>query len=356
MGRPLIYICAVTIVVLGIMQININSRHIALAKRTANYANGAEMRNLAHAGVEYTLNKLRKDPDWRNSYDPYEVPLDYGSAFVTIQDYTTNASLTEEQLKLISKGSIDGQTVEISYLVEMVLGQLPSIPGALALTDPKFLNEFQGSYEINGFDAAFENSETDSIGIPGISVVDDASKQEIIDSSTEIELSHITGNSPGIPSIKVDPTMDYPSLSKLIDQLAPYSTQITDDVKDDLGAPEAPGVFFVENPVAVRGNVNGYGILVVKETGGLDLSELDIAGNFDFYGLVIFRNSLRFVGKGDAYIHGTTVIGSPGVETNINIDLTGNLTIQYDSEGLEYARSAAKNAVPASFVILDIYE
>lgn len=358
MGRPLIYICLITIVLLGIIQINLNDRHTSLIARSATYSYESQMRNMAHSGVELTLNRLRTNPTWRNGYEPYPVPLDYGTAYVEIQDNSTNPALAEDELRLISKVTLQDNIVEVAYLVEMVTGKVPQIPGALALTDPKFLTDLSGSYAVNGFDEAIENSETDSIGIPGITVMDQESKEEILNSSTEQELDQITGNTVENPSIEVDPTMDYGSLSQLIDQIEPNSIKLTEDISgnDYIGTQDNPGIFFVEDQIAVRGTVEGYGIMVVKESGSVDLSELEINGNFNFHGLVLFRNSLRFVGKGDAFIHGTAVIGSPDVETQIDIDLTGNLTIRYNSVALEYAKIAVEQGTPASFVIKNVYE
>ncbi len=55
--------------------------------------------------------------------------------------------------------------------------------------------------------------------------------------------------------------------------------------------------------------------------------------------------------------HGTVVAGATMENPPaITIDLTGNITIQYNSVALEYARSAAQNIVGANFNILDIYE
>lgn len=351
MGRPLIYICAVTIIVLGIMQININNRHIALAKRTAAYANGSEVRNLAHSGVELTLHKLRDDASWRNNNKPYQVDLDYGVASVLIEDKSANPSLGDNQLRLVSETSMGSENTVLNYKVEIVYPQIPNIPGALALTDPNFVTNLFGSFNIDGND----ESGLDKVGLPGISVIDEDSKQQILESGTENQLDQIIGNT-GTPSIEVDQSMDFESLAFLISQLESNAQYLSGNYTSNLGSKGNPGVFFVKDYAKITGNVNGYGILVVKKTGDLDLATLDLKGTFDFHGLVLFENSWAFDGNGTAVIHGSVVVGAPEGAPATNIDLGGNLNIRYNSSSLEFAKEAAKKAIPATFKILDIYE
>ncbi|SMO85249.1 hypothetical protein [Fodinibius sediminis] len=350
MGRPLIYICSVTVIILGIIQININDRHTALAQRTASYANNAEMINLAHAGVEATLHELRDDPSWRNNYKPYSIILDYGTAEVVMEDHTTNASLGADQLQLNARGLMHGDSAAVNYKVAIVEAQIPDIPGALALTDPNFITNLYGSFDINGLDESGQDPE----GLPGISVIDQASKDQIMESGTENQLDQVVGNT-GTPSIEVDESLDFNTLSELIGQLEPNATYLNGQYTSNLGSKNNPGVFFVEDYAKITGNVNGYGILVVKKTGDLDLSTIDLAGTFNFYGLVLFENSWAFDGQGTATIHGSVVVGS-SEGTPTTVDLGGNLNIQYNSAALDFAREAAKQNLPATFDILDIYE
>ncbi|WP_372638651.1 hypothetical protein [Fodinibius sp.] len=351
MGRPLIYICAITLVVLGILQINLNNRHIALAKRTASYANDAEMRNIAHSGIEATLYKLRDNASWRNDHNPYVVDLEHGSASVIIEDYTTNSSLGVDQLKLTSKVTFAADTSLVNYKVKIIYPQIPEPPAALALTDPDFTPNFYGSFDINGND----ESGVDTVGLPGVSVIDQQSKDKILDSTTEGQLDQIVGNT-GTPSVEVDPAMDFSSMSDFIDQLESNATYLTGQYTSDLGSENNPGVFMVEDYAKITGDVNGYGILVIKKSGDLDLTDLDLAGTFNFYGLVLLENAWAFDGKGTVGIHGSVMMGSPEGSTTTSIDLGGNLNLLYNSTALNYAKEAAEQTIPATFEVLDVYE
>lgn len=351
MGRPLIYICAVTLAVMGILQINLNNRHLALAKRTASYANSAEMRNVAHSGIEATLYKLRDNASWRNDNKPYVVNIDHRSASVIIEDYTVNSGLAADQLKLISKVNNASDTAAVNYKVEIIYPQIPEVPAALALTDPDFIPNFYGSFDINGND----ESGIDAVGLPGISVIDQVSKDKIHESTTQEQLDQIVGNT-GTPSIEVDPRMDFETMSHFITQLETNATYLTGQYTSDLGSRDNPGVFMVNDYAKITSNVNGYGILVIKKSGDLDLTSLDLAGTFNFYGLVLLENTWTFDGKGTVAIHGSVVMGSPEGSTTTTIDLGGNLNILYNSKALNYAKEAAKQTIPATFDILDVYE
>jgi len=348
MGRPLIYICAVTLIVLGLIQINLNNRHIALAKRTATYANEVEARNMAHSGVEVTLNRLRDDPTWRNNYKPYSVPLDYGTASVMIQDNTTNPSLGSDELRLESNVPFQEKTVMVAYRVQIIYPELPNIPAALTITDDKFLANLYGSFDINGND---ESGTTDPI--LGISVMDTDSETKLMDGTDKPE--NITGFG-GSPSVDVNQTVDFDDVEYLIDQLAPNATYLNGQYTTNLGSPGNPGVFFVKDYAKITSNVNGYGILVVRKTGDLDIATLDLKGTFNFYGLVVFENAWSFQGQGTATIHGSVLVGSPDGSSDINIEIGGNLQIYYNQFAMSYAEEAAKMNIPATFKVVDIYE
>lgn len=352
MGRPLIYICAVTIIVLGILQLNLNGRHIQLIERTSSYANESQMRNSAHSGSEFALNELRGDPTWRNNFEPFPVQLEYATAFVTIQDMTTNENLEEDQLRLISKVPFQRDSVQVIYTVDVVMGDIPEITGALNLTDSEFnIDLFSNAFEIDGND----ESGLDPIGIPGISVIDQESKDKIFDTNNEDFLNNITGST-GTPSIEVDENMDFTDMAQLILALEANATYLEGNYTRDLNTPDNPGVFFVEDYAKIAGNVDGYGILVVRESGDLDLASLDLVGNFDFYGLVIFEDAWAFDGKGTATIHGAVMVGSPDEESEVDIEIGGTLKILYNSWALEFARIAAQRGVAPSFEITAVFE
>lgn len=350
MGRPLIYICSITIVVLGMVQINLNNRHLALIERTAIYANAAQMRNMAHSGVELTLTKLRSDVSWRNDHKSYPVAMDYGIADVMITDNIADTTIPENHLRLRSRVPFGSDSSVVSYLVEVIIPQLPKIPAALAITDNNFNITMKGSYLVDGND----ESGIDKQGLPGISVIDQNAKTEVLTAMGN-KKDGVIGNT-GSPSVEIDQSLDFKDVSYLIEMLKPNATKLKGSYTTDLGSPESPGVFFVEDYVKIAGKLTGYGILVVRETGNLDLATLDLKGTMDFHGLVLFENSWAFDGAGTANIHGSVLLGAPKSSNALNIELHGNVGIKYNKQSIAFAEEAAKLAIPATFKVKDIYE
>jgi hypothetical protein len=350
MGRPLIYICAATILVLGIIQININNRHFALGKRTVQYANSSEMTNLAHSGVEMTLNKLREDISWRNDGKPYEVALDYGTAMVTVYDSTTDGSLAPNHLRLVSEVIMEGESRSVDYTVEVISPKLPEIPAAIAITTGDFTIDLSGSFEIDG------NDEEKIVKSPlaGVTVLDKESAEKVSDAAGT-KSKNIKGKG-GSPSIEVDNAHDFEAASYLIEMLATNAKRLNSNIdgnynSGDLGSADAPGVFFVDDYARINGNTQGYGIMVVKKGGTLNLR-----GTFDFYGLVLFEDKWGFDSAGTPVVHGSIMLGTNTNSGGASIVIKGNASIRYNSYGVEIAEKAAKFNIPSTFKVVDVYE
>ena len=166
--------------------------------------------------------------------------------------------------------------------------------------------------------------------------------------------THTSNDLKGDPPVKKDTTLSYQPTDDLIERLEnmSYSKTISGNYKGEMGSKEYPGVFFVEDQAKLTGGISeGYGILVVRSDGNMtyedsDGAELDIAGNFKFNGLVIFENAYNFDGKGTPTINGSVLVGNTeGFSNQIDIDISGNLTLQYDCTAKNYAKKAAALAV-----------
>jgi hypothetical protein len=108
--------------------------------------------------------------------------------------------------------------------------------------------------------------------------------------------------------------------------------------------------FFIEGKVRLTGQQSkGYGIMVIRSDASMEMEdpELSVAGNFEFNGLVIFENAYSFDGRGTPTINGSVLIGETDDHTGdkIDIDLGGNININYDCMGEKYAKMAADGAV-----------
>lgn len=93
-----------------------------------------------------------------------------------------------------------------------------------------------------------------------------------------------------------------------------------------LGTRANPAVTVIPNGTTLNGTGNGAGIIIIEDGGSLN-----VAGNFEYEGLVILRGSGRVFGAGTANIFGTLItIG----HTAKLIDLTGGVNLFYSSAAL----------------------
>jgi hypothetical protein len=126
-----------------------------------------------------------------------------------------------------------------------------------------------------------------------------------------------------------------------------------------MGTKENPGIFFVEEYTKLSGGIDdGHGIMVIRTNGELDMEgELDLKGNFNFNGLVIFENAYALDGAGTPNIKGAVMVGKTANIGTIDIDLTGNIGIQYDCKARDYALQATQEIVNIpQFAVLSVFE
>ena len=338
MGRALLLICAGLTIVFGIVQTNMQNRQTQGVMTNAGYAKDMQARNLNNAAIDLAIRKLEYDPSWRNGGAPWNVTLDNGSSNVLIEDSGVDT------VKLTATSPMDNnQSKVITFIGKAKSTVIPPIKASLGIYDPVFTFSMKGTSDINGNDQS--NLATD---LSGITVPDQGSKNEITNSTGGA--SNIAGAG-GTPSITVDPTLDFSPFSDLISDLenSPSATYLPSGTyKGSLGSPTDPGIFVVDNSQVkfTGGTPDGYGILIIKQTGDLtvDNTELSLSGNFNFNGLVMFENGWNFTSTGTTYINGSTVTGSTN-SAPLDIKLTGTTHINYDSKALSvYAQKAIDNA------------
>ena len=350
MGRAMLIICAGVLISLGFVAISTSNTGMMLTEKNVNYAEYTMAKNAAHTAIQMAMQEINQDNDWPNTHDinnPWTITVqDRQVALYT--DYYQNPNYWDpDSLWLYSNADFLDEFVQVRtlYLKQPFSSLVPDFEGSLTVAaDPtKFSFTMSGSTNING------NSPTDytCADKPAITTMPGAGyKFDSISGSSDVT---------GDPQVSENPDLSYQPTDELIARLADTDgvQYISGSYKGDMGTKENPGVFFVENDARLSGGITeGYGILVIRSTGyleyeGSDGSILDIAGNFDFNGLVIFENAYNFTGRGTPTINGSVLVGHTEdyKGTPIDIDINGNLQLQYDCRGEDYARMAAANAV-----------
>lgn len=85
MGRALLFLSAGFVIVLGIIQVGIQSRQQVIPERSINYHNETNVQNLANSLMDYALRELDNDQKWTKGYSTSDFMGGEGS--VKIYDY-----------------------------------------------------------------------------------------------------------------------------------------------------------------------------------------------------------------------------------------------------------------------------
>ena len=352
MGRAMLIICAGVLIAMGFVSMSTTSTSKMLMQQNIEYAEYTMAKNAAHTAIQIAMQKINKDDDWPNRHgenSPWittiqglEVRL---HAEFEENDYweTGNHDLLWFYSKAQLGESFGDRLVEVMshYKMRPFFELVPDFQGALQL--PTGIGDFNvdgTAHEINGTPPAESGCAVDDTK-PPIVVNSVETKDKI-----KLEDPNLDG------AIEVDPSLNYEPTDELIERLhnSINATFVNSEYSSELGTAENPGVFFVDGNVKLTGNQStGYGIMVIRSGGNLEYEDgtLSVAGNFTFNGLIIFENAYDFDGRGTPTINGSILVGSTDDYTGdpIDIDLGGDITINYDCLGEKYAKMAADNAV-----------
>ncbi|MFU8812652.1 MAG: hypothetical protein ACNA78_06760 [Balneolaceae bacterium] len=353
MGRAMIIICAGILVSLGIVSMSTSNQGKAITQKTVNYAEYVMAKNAAHTALQITMQEINQDEDWpdNHSIDNPWVTTVQGIEVAVYTDHRPDDDFWEpDSLWLFSNASYRNDFVQVNslYLKQPFSSLVPDFVSALTVT----ANPDNVAFNIGGNAKLFGKapSGTECEDMPAISTIPNSEQvfQPI--------QNHNSNNVSGDPLIHEDPTLSYEPTDELIARLANTDGVqfISGSYKGSMGTADNPGVFFVEDNARLTGGIDeGYGILVVRSFGALeyegeDGTTLDIAGNFRFNGLVIFENAYNFTGRGTPTINGSVLVGQtedfPEHQV-IDIDLSGDIEIQFDCQAEQFAKMAAANAV-----------
>ena len=358
MGRAMLIICAGMLVALGIVAMGTSGQGKMLTEKTVEYEQKTEALNAAHTAIQISMQKINKDNNWAKEHDssnPWVTTID-GVQTTLYVDYMYEAPnyWDADSLRMVSQSEIDvadggsekyTSKVMSVYLKAPFSNLVPKFKSPLSIATKNFTIDTDGSASISGNSpSACDDGDQSK---PGISVMNQNAEDNVQNETSDIDVE-------GDPKVATDNDLSYEPTDELIARLAnTTSVQYLSGTTDQtLGTSSDPGVFFVEDNLKLTGKQDkGYGILVIRSDGemsyeGDDGSTLDIAGNFEWNGLVIFENAYNFKGRGTPTINGSVLVGNTSdYDGSIGIDLNGNIHLQYDCAAEEYAKMAAANAV-----------
>ncbi|WP_138430339.1 hypothetical protein [Fodinibius saliphilus] len=360
MGRAMLIICAGLFIALGIVSVSTSEQGKTMTENAAVYANETKALNAAHTAIQIAMQKLNENngKTWAKSHDssnPWETTIDGAETTLYIDYMHESANYWDpDSIRLVSKAetifedsatttTYEGQVTSV-YLKAPFSNLVPEFKSALTIaTNQVAPFNAGGSASISGNAPSGSGCEDK----PVMTIAEQAGGS-MDSTSYASEMNDIETS--GSPKVKVDKDLNYQPTDELIARLedSPDRVNVGTDYKDSLGTASDPGVFFIEEGTNLTGKQSsGYGIIVVKSGAQMQYDgELKVAGNFEFNGLIIFENAYDFQGKGTPTVNGSVLIGNTEDYTDdINVDISGNIHLQYDCQAEEYAKMAASDAV-----------
>lgn len=352
MGRGMIILTIGSIIVLGMIQLGMYDQRQRIQGLTTEYAKEVQAKNTSHSAIQLAMEEINQSPSWNpTKANPWQTDIDGAYIELYYETLSTGASITDpDSIRIYSTAWYGGQgskgsstykqtaaqhTVISTYL-KTGLHYVPEPKGGLGIGTNNFTFSMGGSSSISGNDASGTCSDLPAVTTP--SLLDAAKVTTGTSDLTALESSDT--------KVSADPDMSYEPVDELIARLStqPGVQYVSGNYKGGFGSASDPGIFFVDSYAKLTGGIEeGFGILVIRSGGELEYEgAISVAGNFTFNGLIIFENAFDFDGKGTPDLNGSVLVGNtPGNNTTIDIDLSGNLQIQYNCESVDYARKAA---------------
>jgi len=326
MGRAMLIIVTGMLVALGYTFMGMSNQRQALTSQSVSKANKALAQNLSHTGIQFALEEFDEDNSWSGG----KFNLEKGTVEVSI-----NHDVSNEILEITSTANLNGasndHTITATYDISKNQQVVPKFQGALS--------SVSGSITFSNSNPQTHYNGNDNSGTcedkPGLTV-NDPSQVDDHDDDSRIE---------GDPAVAHNSKIAHQDIRNLIDRLIPHSKTISHKNDFDNSTSDNPGVYSIDSKLTISGNTTGYGILIVRNNAQLEIdSDVMMAGQFEFNGLVIFENETQFKAAGNATINGS-IMAMSDYGANLDIMGNGNMQANYDCQAQEKYTDVAANKV-----------
>lgn len=340
MGRAMLILAAGATIVFGIVQLGLFGQKEQLYQNTGEYASEYHAKNVAYTTIQLAMERLNQDASWEpTKANPATDTIEGAFTSLYYETISTGATMNDPDIiRVYSSASyLDQESTIISTFSKARLHFVPEFEAALSIATDNFTFNMGGSASISGNEATGACADKPGVTVPNLF----AYNEVLFGAGTK--LGSISSSD---SRISIDPNITYSPVDELIARLAalPGSQTVSGNYKGSLGSEDNPGVFFVENYAKLTGGLAaGYGIMVIRSGGELEYEgALSVAGNFEFNGLIVFENAFDFTGRGTPDLNGSILVGNtPGNNDVLDIDISGNLHLQYDCTAETYAQQAS---------------
>ncbi|MEE9225380.1 MAG: hypothetical protein V3U68_04200 [Bacteroidota bacterium] len=317
----------------GIYTYIITQRSVEATENYSSYYAYTNTRNIAHSAVNIALREI----ELRRT-SPYEGTFGLGQ-------WRVDTTSVGDTVNMVARSWY----MDASYVMYLTLRRyakpFPEIESAVALNIDDIEFKVSGQGQIDGRDHDL-NGNIVGPGLPGVTVPSPVESTTVV--NEVMPPASIDGG------VRSSNTM--PDLSQYVEEYilnADYTYNPGTYSSITWGSATDPKIVYCNgtpSQVKFSGNVNGWGVLVVR-------GKIWIGGDFTFRGLIIVFGGLSVVekdalatGAGTPNIIGAVVMaGAPGSR----FEMKGNPKFVYSSEAIEKARLMAKLA---AYEILDWWE
>jgi len=353
MGRALLYIILGLISVFGLTEITLHNRESMMLDQVIDYFRDSQVRNYADSGIELSLVQLAGDALWDDGID--DETIGNGDVSVTVSNYQTNSTLAANVIQLMSVATYHGQTDTV-YAKVTISGGIPPVPSPMGIYSNNLnFNVSGNSFVVDGNDTNPDGSAGTGDALPGISVGGSSAYSNVTGSLSSSQADNITGEG-GTPSVAQDTGLTYSALDSYVqqyvdnyDQLITGTSTLNNQV---LGTTDDPQITVIDGDISIS-STTGAGILVVENGGSLR-----ITGSFTFTGLIILLGDTTFEADiyGNTHIYGSILFGATDPAATFDLDLRGNVNINYSSQAIDGLNLSLLDQVGSTMSTVSYYE
>ncbi len=323
MGRMAIIIVIGLSLTVGIVGYSLNNSKTGTIENVAGFDKYTISRNIAHTAVNMALRALDRNDSLFIATRTMTAGVMGGRATVTLS-YPSLPALDTVDLTTTASFMDTSRTMRLRLHRRPI--PFPVVKEAVGLRVPNVLFTMSGNPKIDGnnhsmLGVKLPASANDKPGVGFLTAADTADAAPYaskIDGTTDAKYD-TTIDDPGLYSA------EYISAADRVFTSGTYGSNMT------WGSPAVPQIIFADGNVKFNGNIDGWGILLVR-------GNLTLAGTFTFRGLVIvYQESsidVQFATGTPDVIGGLIMSASSGSK----FEMKGNSAVVYSKEALEMAQ------------------
>lgn len=323
MGRMAIIIVIGLSLTVGIVGYSLNNSKTGTIENVAGFDKYTIARNIAHTAVNMALRALDRNDSLFIATRTLSAGVMGGSALVTLS-YPSLPAL--DTVDLTTTATFMDTIRQMKLRLHRRPVPFPVVKQAVGLRVPNVVFTMSGNPKIDGYNHSMAGVRlpASSLDKPGVGFL---TAGDTLDAAPYA--SKIDGTKDAVYDTTIeDPgpyAPEYISAADRIYTTGTYGSNMT------WGSPSAPQIVFADGDVKFNGNIDGWGILLVR-------GSLTLAGTFKFRGLVIAYQDANIdvqFATGTPDVIGGLIMSAP---SGGKFTMKGNSAVVYSKEALDMAQ------------------